>query len=347
VADGCFKSWPRSWGGFLSKPENRAWYERRPHDQPVYLLPPEIVDFLARPRADSREKPRPPLLPAEHAEAERAFCDCCRTFQADVIGVWNGLPVEHALLGPASSFLAIPDYLIRKWRCGDKTFEQKKAALRALGAKEEVVHHNLLRRAGELVCDDTFLVQRDDLRRAWTRLRARPQFPLSRVLRYDGRGAATPKAKADLEAFAASLGTFLDRWELHRLDTWDLAVPVGPYEGMPVVAVARLYPDARISAIHPQHHAVPAQGQKEAVGRLLLKNAVKPRRTQAPRAEATGLYEWAYKLRSIELAFRSRYGTPHGYRATLTAAFVSCTRLSEHRVEQIVETYRPTFQIPK
>lgn len=365
---GYLKSWLTTWQRFIESEANRRWYERWPAEAPHYALPLEVVTSLSLPGEVSRRRSAQNLFTKKDLAAELNFSKCCRSWSSDTVGVWDGIPIQHALLGSGRRCEMPSDDTLKglNW---NEPIEKTKEFLNALDEKELVEHRNQLREAGELVCKTDFLHDRNELRGAVQGLPIKFVFPLHRVkLLYTTLPGKTVTEDI-VRPVAARIWGFLAHYNLNHLDTWDLMAPVGRYTAMPARAFENLYPGCVLANIQPVYHAIPVKDAPSAVGRLELGHpgtfepncnllprgndqavgsptpvaSVGPERRPAIRPDVLDHYEWVYRLWFAELAFRSRYRTPYGYRSVLTRAFVDWTGLGEERVTKLVETYRPSI----
>lgn len=314
------------WADFLGVPARGAWYRRYADAGPVYALPEMFTKELA------------PFLPPDDIEVECDFTRCCVETGDNVVGLWHNLPITHNLIALAGRKKAFPDDLVRVLNWPGWTFEQKREFLDNLENVDDLPRRECVRHAGQLVVNPDYLAHLETLRQAWIPIADCVPFPLAR------RGSASRDGE-DIADFIMALGKFLDRWQLARLDTWELPVPIGVYEQMPLRALAALYPDAEVQRLMPGHVAAPSAGPQgmDATGRIKLSGEEEVRFMRALAENKTSNEEWIYLVRHIEHVFRTRYGTPRGYREVLTGAFMEFTGLGQDRIAQIVKQYLPSM----
>lgn len=312
------------WTAFLAVPSQNSWYQKHAGTGPVYALPEKFTKRLA------------PSLPTDAIEIECGFTRCCIETGDNVIGLWNDVPIIHNLIALTGRKKAFPDGLVRDARRGPRTFEQVRSFLESLDKIDELPRRECIRHAGQLVVNPEYIAHMGTLKQAWIPIANCVPFPLAR------RGGASRDGE-DITDFIRALGKFLDRWQLARLDTWDLPVPIGTYDEMPLRGLAALYPNAKLRNSMPEHVA-PQKGtprREESYGRIKLSGEEELRFKRALAEDTTSTEEWTYLLRHIEHAFRARHGTPRGYREILTGAFMEFTGLGQDRITQIVKLYLP------
>ena len=129
-------------------------------------------------------------------------------------------------------------------------------------------HDRLKGVAGWLLTEPMYLSEINALKVQWLSLPSteRPAFPLTRPIRMAVPHVELVEAGSDAASFAARLATFLDKWGVTRLATWDLPDPQGPIvpDLMPPNAQAR--PSHGIHLFVPLHY--PLQGDDELVRKV-------------------------------------------------------------------------------
>ena len=209
-----------------------------------------------------------------------------------------------------------------------------------------MVRRNLIRQAGRLISSKEFLNERDDLRRIAEGLDLGLVLPLERKLT-DVTNPDDGNLRERVEQFQKEKLRFLNRWALMQLTTWDLPVPQGPLEEMPLSTLVTLFgADAVVSNVYPEYFTIPRSDMQQRLGRI---------RFPGSRAEALGraiepgrpdLYERAYEMWFCEFALRQRFpemGLPRGAVTHLSAAFAETLEVQEERVKEIRKQYLSQF----
>ncbi len=236
-------SWADELQAFCQKFPN--WFAARATSEPIYCLPQKSIDVLSRASGDS-----PPLIDGPSAIAERAFTKLCRTHQS--VGCWNNRRIPLSLVDRPG--MVTPAEMKRMGWSGSAVkiaAAFKKADDAALRCKGVL---------GWLLTEPAFINQTAELFRCWQSLpqQQRPSFPLTRpvvVLAPPARSRQATPASVD---FANALKSFLDRWGLIQLLTWDLPEPQGPLLPSLLSPGSQAIPAHGIHLILPVHYALQA-----------------------------------------------------------------------------------------
>lgn len=207
--------WGADWAAFTR--DHRPWVQRHlSGGEVLYRLPQRITEWLARPLSHGR-----PILSPEDQRAEAAFDEVCNRHWAE--GVYRGQMVAYPYLRPPVP--PPPQELFRSRGLSDEQIAQIDSGFKRC-------HELQIRNKGyigRLIADPTFLACRDALRDSWKALpdADRPALPLRRAV--DGLlgEGAMPASLARTE-FQDRLESFLDRYGLLALTTWELPEPAGP-----------------------------------------------------------------------------------------------------------------------
>jgi hypothetical protein len=271
---------PRWWRAELDTFLKRHpdWGSRLAAVEPVYGLPSAAVEALV-----SRRRP---LLDPPRAAAERDFNDLLARSVA--IGVWQNAPVRYPFLAPRPPRPDPAAFPGLNWTASQV------AQIGTLLGRADDYAERLKGYAGWLVTEPQFLAERDRLRSAWQSLAPgqRPAPPLGRLLE-------VPRPGRPLREFGRSLGSFLERWGLTEMATWDLPQPQGPLlpNLLPPGAPADPTHGVRISL--PAHFPVAgADNLTRAVRQLQAQAAADAGLT----AEAAGLPHHQSYARMLEAA---------------------------------------------
>ncbi|MHC4198781.1 MAG: hypothetical protein ACYSU0_02240 [Planctomycetota bacterium] len=337
------RPWEEEWAAFLAKPERQDWWVFHGQAGPLYVIPPDIVRYLARPFGK-----HDPILPQRDMQIETEFHELCRGFRADIVGVWDGLNIPHPLLGQRRDLSQMFRDNPERWELLGWS-EEHKAALRRgeFEERSDVVRRNLVRQAGRLISSKEFLNERDDLRRIAEGLDLGLVFPLERKLT-DVTNPDDGNLREQVEQFHEEKLRFLNRWALMQLTTWDLPAPQGPLEEMPLSTLVTLFgSDAVVSNVYPEYFTIPLSDQQERLGRIRFPGSKVEALGRAIEPKRPDLYESAYKMWFCELALRQRFQDvclPRGAVTHLCAAFAEMLEIQEERVTEIRKHYR--FQFP-
>jgi hypothetical protein len=232
--------------------EHRAWLDRNPWD-PLYCLPDAAIDRLRRPRLGT-DAP----LDVAAAAAERDLRNLCRRHHA--VGFSDGRPIAY----PYLSMSRPPTF--RETFAGWELSEEQLGLIAAYEPSEAVGRSINLRAkgyAGWLLTEPAFLEEVGVLasRRRALPEGERPSFPLQRSGPFLARvlGVQPPPAREAPSGFAADLESFLDRWGLVGMSSWELPEPQGPLvlEAPPPGSPAT--PRHGLHIVLPIHYALTAE----------------------------------------------------------------------------------------
>lgn len=331
--------WHEHWGAFMRNKGAKSWWDCFRSKGPLYVIPRSVLVIVGG-RAGKRG-----ILSENELRCELAFSRLCTDGHQDICGVWGTEPIFFGLLSEAPPPDQIDEELIRAWRYGNRTFEEKKAALRYAGqiTKSSIIRRLMLRRAGELACTLAFLEEIEPLRQSWMALTNPVAFPLfrTRLAAWKVEANRLPvRTASKLNAFLEATEAFLGRWDLQGMATWDLPIPVGHYERVPASVLVNLLGDPRISAVGSQHIPVPRKDVSDTTAALSWVESKKPKKRV--RVQAGSLYEFAFEMKFWELAIRNRYGLRHGMTNLLLEAAQENFRVGRKRAEQIRHAYLPS-----
>jgi hypothetical protein len=152
----------------------------------------------------------------------------------------------------------------------------------------------------------------------------------------------------ELAQFLTDFGRFMRKWRINRMVTWDLPLPQGPLEQIPLgLARSTLGPDHRIDT-NPSYYDIPSsvdvrkairrrQGQAAADDGI---EQAHPVTDTSPRDGRASRYESAFRLWLIEQSIRKRFGSPRGLVARLVPVFAQLLDVSEDRILQLRQLYK-------
>jgi hypothetical protein len=360
INQGAMRSWDRVWRDFLQLRQD--WWNAVSRDRnPVYTLPAQVIELLrdGLPGFPARTAhPDAAQPPRFDVEAERAFRKVCVSYRASTIGVWDSRPVDFLLL--AEPLPPITDELLRKLAGGRNdsigTLRHKLAQAEAKAADNR---RQMLGYAGALLLNSEYRSQRDELQAKSAQLRrpVPPPYQPGPVRAHVSPLSATPGHASpalfpdDLQAYFEAVQSFLVRWELAALVTWDLPLPQGPVELPASMLPSVLGTSPTVSHI-PSYASPPSDVdlRKETRARQKLNAEAAGLAMPHPvgglrgKGESLSTNETAFRMWLVELALRRRCGNPRGLVARLVPVFADWQGISTERVEQVRKLYSKLFQ---
>ena len=355
MAAGVFRDWQPRWQDFLSQfPE---WRGSTPSDQPVYWVPEVVVSALAAPTpyamASARRTPAALINPAE-AKAENAFRDCCVGYGGSVVGVWANSPVIFQPLSAAPLPVVSKDLMRSLGWDRYARVDALAADLAALQSNAIGVVHQQLAYAGYLITSDKYQHDKRVLFEQWQHLDSPVSWPLL-ANTADKNAVAVLTAKtgngrhlsAKLHSFLENATTFMRKWSLCRLSTWDLPLLQGPLEQLPLEQQRELLGPNQIVSTYSKPYTITSNqdmrgkirdqqhwdGKAEGVDDFPLTNL-------APRKGRANKLENVFRLWFIESALRHRYPKRRGLATRLGEVFKKLTFSSTERIKQLRRCYR-------
>jgi hypothetical protein len=204
----------RGWNAFRTR--HHAWLTQVGTDRPLYCLPEEMITRLAH-----RSKRYSAILDASSAEIERALTSLCQSSCA--VGFWHSRPISYAYLARPADLPEVGCLTELGWT------DANIHAARLLVNRADTANLRLKGYAGSLLTEPAFLEEVRRLADKWDTLphNERPAFPLRRAIGIPEAPRAKRTSSAVM-AFVRKLRSFLDRWGLLGMATWDLPEPQGP-----------------------------------------------------------------------------------------------------------------------
>jgi hypothetical protein len=155
----------------------------------------------------------------------------------------------------------------------------------------------------------------------------------------------------DAASFVTDAAALMRKWSLARLVTWDLPLPQGPLEHVPLGLATRVLGPDHAGTLVPSYYDTPSsqdlreerRGQQGSSARGGGIGVEFPLTNLSPRAGKASEWENAYRLWFIETAARQRYGGRPRLSTCLVAAFVQALGCSEDRVKQLRRIYKSLF----
>jgi hypothetical protein len=355
------REWERQRDAFLEAHE--AWRPWLAAVEPVYWLAEEIVKELAAPTADPGPKARPlaPMITREEAKSERAFRSCCLEFSPSVVGVWRGSPIRYEpIVPPTASPLAGRLAVELGWDEFIKP-DALAAALDAVTEKADGVRHQQLAYVGWLTFRPAYRDGLRDLRARHDALRVKPPWPLT-ASTADRRPTPAPdrvvksphRLPPETAAFLDAATEFMRRWGLAALATWELPLPQGPLEQLPLDVARDVLGPGHFGSFFPGYYDVPSgqdlrdalRQRQEALGKASGVGAEFPLTDLSARAGRASVWENAFRLWIAEKTAARRYGCRRGLIARLVQAFSLMLGCSDGRVKQLRDVYRRFLDSP-
>jgi len=342
------RDWIALWQDFCSDPCVLAWCNKRINpNEPSYCLPPEFIFALrtsfyepattAGIEAGRRKRvvSKPALLTPEEARTESRFQEVCQKWDTSCVGVWNKTPICHELLGPATSFDTLSDRLLSSLKFLKGSPQDKRKKLQSLDPAAARTHQTLCHRAGQLFSMTPFVRDLARLKKSWSKLSNDVPFPLSRCLRVTNQGVAHDMD--NIQGFFIEVRTFLNRWQLLNVVTWELVTPLGPLVDVPLNIKLNGLGDVTISQIYPSYWPETQQGGVTARLQTPAADSLVP---IIERVGENTIHQRAYEMRLAEIAYCARYApAPRGYVTRLIAAFANRFGVKASRMIQIRASY--------
>ncbi len=301
--------------------DNAEWAQDLPGDRPTYAIPRAAFEGTALQR-----------VYGETLAIEREFSRLCE--ECGIIGVWGRQVIGYHLLTRLP--LQVDPRLVASlgWT------RQQIAAVTGSGDRLDVANDRLLGVVGWLLTEPTFLMNVSHLRAGYEALPAsgRPNFPLGRVVTLDTTNARRTNLSAGTSAFAENLRTFLDRWGLTQLVTWELPNPQGPLlpNSLPEGPAC---PTHGIHLYLPLHY--PLQGDDDLLRQVREFQRQQAISLQLPQ-ELGGIahhaqYAQMFRLIHLERAVRGRFqnGLPHGGVSAVEASAANYLDISLESVRRL------------
>jgi hypothetical protein len=288
-----------------------------------------MIESLAKPLAPCRA-----ILDLAAKEAEQALTHLCRT--ACAVGFWNGQPVPYPYLTPPAELPVGAAISQLGWT---------PAQIAAAGQLESMatsIRRRLKGYAGWLLTEPAYGDDVRDLAAEWEQLPAgeRPTFPLSRALPLQIAPAQAEPASPALTAFADKLRTFLDRWLLQGLATWDLPLPHGPLLPNDLPPGSPALPACGLHIFLPLHYRLQGddglhrqilQQQQQLVRKLGLDPSLAGLRHYRAYGQMLDVIHW-------EQALVRRYGRsrrPQNFMTQVEAALEKALRVRNERIKKL------------
>jgi hypothetical protein len=345
--------WSIPWKDFCSR--CAGWWSRVRSDDPVYAVPETVIDELVRGTkgVGKQIRGRRPLLSPEKAEAERAFLAACLAYAPDTVGVWDGRPVQYPLFRKTAS-PRISEQLIRQMKWDEYVpIKSVNSGLEQLAEKADAVRRQQLGYAGAVTFDADYQAERTRLMGRWRLLPVPPPLPIwanthDREPMVEAPGAgATEALSTDVAGFLNEAGAFLRKWQLASLVTWDLPLPQGPLESIPLGLARHLLGPGQIVNAYPTWYDIPSatnvrdeiRDQQRFAAEQAGVGTEHPLTHLSPRDGRASTPEAAFRMWFIESAVRGRYGARPGVTTRLDSAFAALFGVTTERVRQVRKHY--------
>ncbi len=221
------RAWEVNFEGFRARHRCSSFLQV----DPLYLVPRSLLKLLVTNLTG--------WLSGPEIVFETEFQELCQRHHC--IGIWQGRPVRHLLLGTAP--LRAPsaaDIAALGWEhcC---TPDKARDIVDVGNERLSHLHDRLEARTGWLMTNPEFLRDRDRLKAKWREVVADlgqiPSYPVR--LGAEFPSTLPPRARDVTAEFIEDFNHFFDQWELDHLATWDLPVPRGGnLSGLPLPASA-------------------------------------------------------------------------------------------------------------
>jgi hypothetical protein len=293
-------AWSDDWQEFRQK--HGQWPGLTERTDPLYAVPEPALKCLAESGAKGS-----PLFAASTARAEQDYTSLCRKFHA--VGSWMEQPIVFSLLTPSPP---PPDEGLMQLANWSKV--EQKSVRQSLKPSQEA-RLRLKGYVGWLLTEPAFLCEADELAKRWRALPAaqRPCFPLGRAVHVPIRPKGSTLAPNTVADFEMNLKTFLNRWGLVRMASWDLPEPQGPLLPNPLPPDSPALPGHGVHLVLPIHY--PLQGD-DGLLRQIFEFQRQFAREQGLEDSMAGLphykaYAGMFDVLHLERTIRSRFeGSP-------------------------------------
>jgi hypothetical protein len=230
------------------------------------------------------------------------------------------------------------------------------AAGRAVLQKADGGRHQQVADAGWHTFQRAYRSELAALRLLWDALEVKPQWPLEAP---PGDQQPLPVIAGSVDpshrlpektaAFHDEATRFLRKWQLACLVTWDLPLPQGPLEQVPIGLARHILGPDHIGSFFPGYLDIPAsqdlreelRGQQGSAGKNAGIATEFPLTDLSVRAGRASAWENAFRLWFVERAVQQRYPGRRGRTARLVEAFSTMLGCSVDRVKQLRKIYQP------
>jgi hypothetical protein len=236
------------------------------------------------------------------------------------------------------------------------TPEAATAGLEAAVGKADGARHQLVAYAGWLTFNNDYQAELEALRARWRSQSVKPPCwpllaPVSNRQPIPVPAGTIDPALLRPEDTAACLDqatAFMRKWSLAGLATWDLPLPQGPLEQVPLGLATSILGPEHIGTFIPPYYDTPSRQdlreelreQQRGSGRSAGIDSDFPLTNLSARADKASELESAFRLWFIETAARQRYAGRPRLSACLVAAFMQKLGCSEDRVKQLRRIYK-------
>jgi len=330
----------------------------------VYVLPAPAVHHLgeARPSGDTEHRARRALLSEAEVAAEEAFRQTCEEYGTSTVGVHNGCPVLFSLLCSPPPLRSIaPELVDRLGWAQILPSGTVDARLQGAQKQSEQARRRILGFAGYLTFNEQYQAEKESLQERWAALDVQTPLPFRANVHDQPPSFMAPSARPRgkrlpdaTSTFLNDLGTFLRKWQLMELTTWDLPWPQGPLGNIPPDLVRLIHgPTHNVSTL-PAFYDLPSSVQVREEIRTQQQMAAEqvglkgdfPVTGLGGRGDGPSIEAAAFRLWLIEKTVLGRYGKPHGLAARLQVASAEILQCSEERIRQIRKVYLPFLPSP-
>lgn len=312
-----------------------------------------------------------PIVSHDEKEVELDFIDTCKRVSPATVGFWRGQPIEYPLLVLAAN---PADEETSTNNLQSAIGLQTRLNSLLLEASPYLVWdaHQMLGYAGRVAFDPQYRDECAMLKRRFDALTAPPQFPLvvgradtNSQFEIPDAGEANSIVVPEV-AFLRDFETFLQKWQLLGLASWDLPFPIPALQNAPLHLVARVFglkhktwtfptyfdiasnfnlrdrirelqeSEARRAGVNMAHPVTDASARRRPPRRRKSKTSAAP----APYGTSASQYENALRAWLLEQAVRSRYGPRPGLTKCLTEYLTVHFHCRATRVTQIRACFR-------
>jgi hypothetical protein len=349
------RDWSAPWADFCTT--YRDWLSQFESGDPVYIIPKTVLQELAvnRKGVGKQIRASKPLLNGDEVDAELAFLDLCQGYGGDSVGVWDGVPILYPLLDKAD-VRSVPEQLLTQMKWDQiAPLNSIQCNLENLAEKTEVVRRQQLAYAGFLTFDVSYRLAREQLMTRWRSLSVTLPWPMQAnthdqeampIVKRSGTGLALAP---EIAVFLKDMGSFLRKHRLNSLVTWDLPLPQGPLDSIPLSLGRHLLGPEQIVNTYPSYYDIPSSMNVRAEIREQQRTAAKqtgvlaehPLTNLSPRDGRASTLETAFRMWFVEAPVRSRYGDRKGVIARLDSALATTFGITAGRIRRVRQSYTP------
>jgi hypothetical protein len=362
------RHWVPRWESFLLA--HGEWWRRQAG--PVYWIPSEVIQALARSSDATHSNPRgrKRLVDVATEAAELAFTALCCEYTPTTVGCQDGSPIQYPLFEEFHTPLLSPE-LVRQlgWceavpgespdeadhRLREQT-DQWNQQLQEATPRGDVYQRLMAGWAANITFRGDYRAELTAIRSRFEGLQAPPALPiylseLVRSLRERRQSEQIVNAEQVPTELLEDYYKFLLKWQLSHHVTWELPLPLAPQENLSLGVAYSLFGPDWVVPVVPAYAAFPERADRAQVERTM----------RYCNATAVGLPSDAldddlaghdgkdhaharrFRMYLFEQAVRSRLGQSRGWIERFLTGMSEHFGISEDRVRQHRTSYAHFF----